>query len=200
VTKIKVLAWIHIATSGLLLAVGLFICFVIMMSADKDSRAPGMILPMFFSMAVFWLIPAFVGAVGLLFLQWWARLLMILFSLVHLLLFPIGTVLGGFALWVLFSHEAQAAFGDKIVAQQAARAAQGLPTGAMLQPGTINLIVVMAGTGAGMIVLLGAGFLISGDTAPVELMSAFYPAVGVFALCIAYGIYALIAPRFNARP
>jgi hypothetical protein len=191
-TKIKVLAWIHIVLSGLLLGAGLFLCIVVIMSPDKNSRAPEIILSMFFSLAAFLLIPAFVSAIGLLYLQWWARIVMVLLSLMHLLLFPIGTVLGGFGLWVLFSREAQAAFGDKVIAAQAARAAAGLPTGATLQPGTINLLVIMAGVGAGMVVLLGAGFLISGDPAPVELMTLFYPAIGVFALTLAYAVYAII--------
>jgi hypothetical protein len=195
-TKIKVLAWVHIVLSGLLLGLGLFFCFVIVMSADKNSRAPEMILPMFFSLAAFLLIPALVGAIGLLYLQWWARMLIIILSLMHGLLFPIGTILGGFGLWVLFSRDAQVAFGDKAVAAQAARIARGE---AFLPPGTIGLLVAIASVGAGFIVVIGAGFLISGDPAPVEIMSAFYPAVGVFALCLAYGVYQLIhnPPRFN---
>jgi hypothetical protein len=175
-TKIKVLAWVHIVLSGFLLGLGLFICFVIMVSADKDSRAPEMILPMFFSLAVFLLIPALVGGIGLLFLQWWARVLIVILSLMHVLLFPIGTILGGFGLWVL-------------VAAQAARVARG---GVFLPPGTVGSLIAIAGVGAGFIVVIGAGFLISGDPAPVEIMSAFYPAVGVFALCLAYGVYQLI--------
>jgi len=192
-TKIRVLAWIHIVLSGLLLAAGLFICIVILMSPDKNSRAPEMILPMFFSFATFLLIPAFVGAIGLLSLQWWARILIILLSLVHLLLFPIGTVLGAFGLWVLLGREAQAAFGDKIIAAQMERAASGRPSGFQLE--TIGVLVVTAGIGAGFVVMIGAGFLISGDAAPAALMTVFYPAIGVLALCVAYGVYMLIAPR-----
>ncbi|MBL8782478.1 MAG: hypothetical protein JNL06_16195 [Alphaproteobacteria bacterium] len=196
-TKIKVLAWVHIVLSGFLLGLGLLICLVMLISPDKDSRAPAMILPMFFTMAAFLLIPAFVGGIGLLYLQWWARVLIIILSLMHVMLFPIGTLLGGFGLWVLFSHDAQAAFGDKAIAAQAARVAQG---GGALPPGMIGLLIAIAAVGAGFIVVIGAGFLISGDAAPVELMSAFYPAVGVLALCLAYGVYVLIhnPPRFGS--
>lgn len=197
-TKIKVLAWIHIVLSGTLLLVGLWLCVVIALSPDKDSRAPEIILPMVASLSLFLLIPAFAGAVGLLYLQAWARVLIIILSLMHLLLIPIGTVLGGFGLWVLLGHDAQRAFGDKAVADLMARAAS--PDQANAAP-SLGVIAAIAGVGAGFIVVIGAGFLISGDPAPQELMMLFYPAIGVLVAAVAYGVYALVVgPRFMTRP
>jgi hypothetical protein len=196
-TKIKVLAWIHIVLSGTLLLIGLWLVVAIALSADKDSRAPEMILPMVGSLSLFVLIPGFVGGVGLLFLQPWARVLIIVLSLMELLFVPIGTVLGGFGLWVLLGHEAQRVFGDKTVARLMERAASGETT--TLGP-SLGVIAAAAGVGAGFIVFIGAGFMISGDTAPPELMTLFYPAVAVLIAAIAYGVYSLIAPRLSARP
>src|SRR5262245_16164985 len=72
-TRIKVLAWTHIVLSGGLLLVGLWLCVVIALSADKYSRAPEMILPMVATLSLFVLIPGLAGGIGLLFLQSWAR-------------------------------------------------------------------------------------------------------------------------------
>jgi hypothetical protein len=190
-TKIKVLAWIHIVLSGALLLLGLVLCVSVALSADKYSRAPEMILPMVATLSLFVLIPGIVGGVGLLFLQSWARVLIIVLSVMELLFVPIGTVLGGFGLWVLLGHDAQRVFGDKIVAELAERAASGQ---APVAP-NLGVIAIAAGVGSGFIVFIGAGFMISGDTAPQELMSLFYPAVAVFVAALAYGVYSLIAAR-----
>jgi hypothetical protein len=63
--------------------------------------------------AVFFLIlalPSIIGGWGLLNLKPWARILMIVVSVLHLFNFPFGTALGVYGLWVLLSDEARAIF------------------------------------------------------------------------------------------
>ena len=49
--------------------------------------------------------PAVIGGWGLLHYRPWSRALMIVLSVLHLLHIPIGTALGVYGLWVLFSDE-----------------------------------------------------------------------------------------------
>jgi len=191
-TNIKILGWVHIVLSGLLLAFGLVLCVALLASGDKESRAGAMILPMFATMAVWLLIPGLVGGIGLLYLQSWARILIIVLSLMHVFLFPIGTVLGGFGLWILLRPEAKAAFGDAMLRSMSAAAAR-LPPGASPQPfmGMGGLLLAIAGVGAGFVVVIGAGFMISGDPAPAEIMDLFYPAVGLLIVVLGFAARAI---------
>ena len=63
--------------------------------------------------AVFFLIlalPSILGGWGLLNFKPWARILIIIVSVLHLLNFPFGTALGVYGLWVLLSDEARRIF------------------------------------------------------------------------------------------
>jgi hypothetical protein len=51
-------------------------------------------------------VPAIIAGIGLLSYQPWSRILTIVLSVLGLLNFPIGTVLGVYGLWVLFNSEA----------------------------------------------------------------------------------------------
>jgi hypothetical protein len=51
--------------------------------------------------------PALVGGWGLLNFRPWSRILMIVVSILHLFHIPIGTALGVYGLWVLFSDDAR---------------------------------------------------------------------------------------------
>lgn len=66
------------------------------------------------SVAVFFLLlalPSIVGGWGLLEFRPWARILMIVISILHLFNFPFGTALGVYGLWVLFSDAGKQLFG-----------------------------------------------------------------------------------------
>jgi hypothetical protein len=192
-TNIKILGWVHVVLNGLLLAAGLALCVALMLSPDKESRAAAMIVPMFATMALWLLVPGLVGGIGLLYTQPWARILIIVLSLMHVFLFPIGTVLGGFGLWILLGADAKTAFGDAAVRTVMDDAARLAP-GASPQPfmGTGGLLLAIAGVGAGFIVVIGAGFMISGDPAPVEIMDLFYPALGVLIVVLGFAARAIV--------
>ena len=51
--------------------------------------------------------PTIVGGWGLLKFKPWSRILMIIVSILHLFHIPLGTALGVYGLWVLFSDEAR---------------------------------------------------------------------------------------------
>lgn len=109
--KIKILGWIHTLLGGIGLTAGLAICVGLWFSSDDNSvEALLYVAPFFSIIAVFLLLPGLIGGIGLLRLQPWARILIIILSSLELLNFPLGTVLGGFGLWVLLDREVKAAF------------------------------------------------------------------------------------------
>lgn len=180
--KIRALGWIHAAVGALGLIGVLFILAVIAMSPDKESRAPGMILPPLFLLSAIWFLPSLVGGIGLLAMKPWARLMMIVVSGLYVLLLPVGTPLGLFGLWVLL----RSGVGEAVVATVEPLLAKG--------PKVNDGLVAVAGVGAGFAVVIGAGFMISGDTAPAAVETAFYPGVVVFVGAVAYGIMRMMQP------
>jgi hypothetical protein len=52
-------------------------------------------------------VPALVGGWGLLKRKPWARLLVLIVSFLSLPGFPVGTLIGGFSIWVLMSDESR---------------------------------------------------------------------------------------------
>ena len=58
-------------------------------------------------------VPGIIGGVGLLKYQPWARILMIVISVLELLNFPFGTALGVYGLWVLLQAETERLFAPQ---------------------------------------------------------------------------------------
>jgi hypothetical protein len=50
-------------------------------------------------------IPGIIGGIGLLKRREWARILVLIISALHLINFPIGTIIGGYSIWVLVNDE-----------------------------------------------------------------------------------------------
>jgi hypothetical protein len=55
-------------------------------------------------------IPGLIGGIGLMKRKNWARILVLILSIVNILNFPLGTAIGIYALWVLLQPEVTAAF------------------------------------------------------------------------------------------
>lgn len=74
-----------------------------------DGAVAGPIVAMIgVAIAIFFLVlalPSIIGGWGLLNLKPWARILMIIISVLHLFHVPLGTALGVYGLWVLLSEE-----------------------------------------------------------------------------------------------
>lgn len=54
-------------------------------------------------------LPGIIGGIGLLLRKGWARIVLIIVSLLHLLNIPFGTVLGAYTLWVLLQEDSRQA-------------------------------------------------------------------------------------------
>ena len=120
-THVKVLAALQIAFGafGLLLALLLVFVFggaagIVGASGDPDASfavpiigLTGMALVGFLSLTS---VPSVIIGIGLLRLRPWARIAGIVVSIVSLVMFPFGTVLGVYGLWVLFSKDTERLF------------------------------------------------------------------------------------------
>lgn len=84
--------------------------------ANNDANAPlaaSIVAAVGIGVAIFFLVlaaPAILGGWGLLHYKPWARVLMIVVSILHLFHVPLGTALGVYGLWVLLTDEARRLF------------------------------------------------------------------------------------------
>jgi hypothetical protein len=114
-THVPVLGWVLIVSSALLGLVGL-LAFVILIgvgaiSGDRNAFAVlGFIGAMVAGLLVLLAAPGVLAGIGLLRRANWGRVLAIIVAALGLLNFPIGTVIGVYALWVLFQSSAEAYF------------------------------------------------------------------------------------------
>jgi len=120
-THVKVLGWLFIVFGvfyvmlafGSSMVLGILASFVAS-QGEPDAAIGATVLGLtggaFF---IFWLcvgIPGILAGWGLLNFKPWARILAIVLSAIRLINIPIGTALGVYGLWVLFSKETEALF------------------------------------------------------------------------------------------
>lgn len=110
---LRIVAWIHLAMGALGVLVGIFV-FGVMGSVGAltgDVREGtllavlGALLAGFFTLMS---VPALVGGWGLLKRKPWARILVLILSFMNLFGFPVGTLVGGYSIWVLMQDETKA--------------------------------------------------------------------------------------------
>lgn len=118
---IRVLGYLNIAMGvlGALGGLAILLIFgglagIVGIQGDRDSALTGSVFAgIGVALAILALIlslPSILGGWGLLRYRPWARVLMIIISILHLFNVPIGTALGVYGLWVLFSDEGQRLF------------------------------------------------------------------------------------------
>jgi hypothetical protein len=107
---IKVVGALCIGLSVIAVLVGGFI-FVLLAGigfAVHDGDASAVLSTIGFIIGAFLTIisiPGIIGGIGLLNRREWARILVIVISALHLINIPIGTVIGGYSIWVLVQPE-----------------------------------------------------------------------------------------------
>jgi hypothetical protein len=126
-THVKVLAALHIAMGalGVLGALLLMLLFggAASIVGASDHPDAGIAVPIIgltgMALVLFMLarsLPGVIIGIGLLKIRPWARIGGIVLSIFDLILFPFGTVVGVYGLWVLFSRETERLFGPHIPA------------------------------------------------------------------------------------
>ena len=113
---VPIVGWTLIISNALFLVLAAFLWVLLagvgIASGDPQARAilpiVGTAVAIFFSLIS---VPGLVAGVGLLRRKSWGRILAIVVSILGLLNFPLGTLIGAYALWVLFQDSAPAYFG-----------------------------------------------------------------------------------------
>jgi hypothetical protein len=115
-SHVKAVGIIHIAFSalGIILALVIFsVLNIVAKIPDVDEEAIrvlqilGVVLPWFF---IVFSLPGIIGGIGLLKLQGWAKIIILIISFLGLLNFPIGTAVGIYSIWVLFDKRTEKIF------------------------------------------------------------------------------------------
>jgi hypothetical protein len=109
---ISILGILYIALSAIFLFVAVLVFAIIagagVISGDQDAMivtgTVGILLAVFFLILS---LPGLVTGYGLIRHRPWSRVLGIILAILNLLNFPLGTILGIYALWVLFNPDAQ---------------------------------------------------------------------------------------------
>ncbi len=124
-THVRLLGWLHIVFGaiGVLIGGSIFLLFggiagvVTMAEPGPDAFVAvpilGFIGALVLGIMLVLSVPGIVIGAGLLSMQPWARIGMIVLSALHLLNFPFGTALGAYGLWALLSPEVTAAFESR---------------------------------------------------------------------------------------
>lgn len=110
-SHVQLVAVLHIVRSALLLLLGLFVLGLLssigLISEDETAFMILSIVGTFVGGLLFVIaLPGLIGGIGLLKHQEWARITIIIVSILSLLDIPLGTALGGYSLWVLMRNEA----------------------------------------------------------------------------------------------
>jgi hypothetical protein len=108
---VPIVAWLNIVGSMLVLLLAVFLLLLLpgigILSGDR--QAAGILAIVGVSVGIFMAViglPGFLAGIGLLKRRNWGRVLGIIVGCLNLLNFPIGTIIGGYTLWVLFQESA----------------------------------------------------------------------------------------------
>lgn len=131
------------------------------------------------------------GGFGLLARRPWALSAVTIAAAFEMLLFPIGTALGGRALWLLYGKGVATAVRPERPWGYGGSVGQGLGATAQRGP-VVGPLVAMAAFAATIVIGLHTGFALEGRTLPRELEGTLAPAVIVLVAALAFGLHALL--------
>jgi hypothetical protein len=121
---VKILGAIYIALSTISLFAALFLAMAVgtagaIVGAAADSNDAAVALPIIgiagsalVAFLVVVSLPGLIAGIGLLKMRPWARIVGIIVAILSLLNIPLGTIVGVYGLWVLFSKETETLLSD----------------------------------------------------------------------------------------
>ena len=119
-THTNIVGWLHIvlSTLGLLAVAFVMLVFVgigLILAATEGSEAMGILAVLGTLVGTFLFLvslPGLIGGIGVLKRQNWARILVLILSVLQLFNVPFGTAVGIYSLWALTRKETIALFGE----------------------------------------------------------------------------------------
>ena len=177
------LAYIYIVVCGGVLAVGAIVFVGTLVSSEGESGMTALTVGMVYTLlAVSYLIPGLVAGLGLLRGHGWARIVIILLSVLSLFGFPIGTALGAYGLWVLFGPDSKRP--PDASAGQPPSPARAAAASSAEQKRLRGILIAMAAVGSAFVIMLGTGFRVTNDPTNPIGDGLYYAAIIVFAAVI----------------
>lgn len=160
--SITVLAWLYIglALAGLI-TVGCFCLQVWLIPGWLGDTFLAFALPAFIFLSMILFLPALAGGIGLLRGKTWARIIVLLLSILMLFIFPIGTVLGGYGILALRAEQAlpsSPAMESRALRYRASRAVALV----------CGMLLGLAGIAAASTIVMGLWFRDRPDISPVS--------------------------------
>lgn len=203
--KTKILGIIHLILGG----GGMVVCmaaYVVWINEASDAHSlhtAHTLGKMMFMVSLVTLLPSLICGIGLLLNQPWGRVAMMCWSVLLLLLIPIGTLLGGYGLWVLLKRTPESGYAvgserssgpsrpyhphDVEPRQTSLLVSRQHPFS-----GRAGQLLLMVIVGASMIILLRVGFWIAGQQAPAVIVDPLQIAVVLlFAIVVAMIVVAV---------
>jgi hypothetical protein len=164
--QLRILALIHIVVAAVILVGGLGLVIILASGAqDAHSRTALQFVGPLYLLVGLTVLPSLVGGLGLLRRRAWARWVIAAVSVPYLFALPVGTALGVFSLWALF--------GSGAPTRQPAGGAAVADRPSLLRRDQVNLLLVIAGTGAAIAIALNIGFKVHSHST-----SADFPVIG----------------------
>lgn len=108
---IKIVGWMHLVFGALgvlgAVVLGGFGTIAAVLSGDAGGLMAGGIMGLFAIFFGILSLPSLLAGWGLLNYKPWARIVVIVLSVLNLVNIPIGTLIGGYSLWVMLNDETQ---------------------------------------------------------------------------------------------
>jgi hypothetical protein len=125
-SHLRALGWAYILYGALsaFVSVVVLLSFGGLVNAWVWAQASGGLGPVFVAFLLVHVLlglPMVIGGVFLLRLEEWARLMMVVVSALNVLNLPLGSILGGYGLWVLLTPETEPLFVDPIFKSRTGR-------------------------------------------------------------------------------
>lgn len=113
---VTILAWLHLVGAALFLLGGVFLFTLLagigVASGEAEAIAILSVIGTALGLLLLFLaLPGLAAGYGLLTHHAWGRILAIVVSILGLIIFPLGTLIGAYALWVLLQDRANDYFG-----------------------------------------------------------------------------------------
>jgi hypothetical protein len=112
---IKIVGVLQIVYGAFFVLLGLTIFVIVAgvgaLSRDRDAMIiTGTVATVVASLFVIFSIPSIIGGIGVLKRREWGRIVTIVLSAIHLLNFPIGTIVGAYSIWALLNEQSKSYF------------------------------------------------------------------------------------------
>lgn len=112
---LRIVGWLHIVNGGIAVAIAVLVATLMtgagaLAAAEEGAGIFALLAGMGWAIAAFigvLSLPSIIGGWGILNYRPWSRVLVLIVSVLNLMNVPVGTLIGGYSLWVLLNDESR---------------------------------------------------------------------------------------------